>query len=137
VARKHGPKEEIVSTLVDWIEEREQNALRIADSKHGADRQGWLEDAAYFSQCKESVLAVEKVHGGDANWPARMLIALRILRAWNSGTAGFDGQVVVTIHQWIDAGMNGPIPFPDNPFFREWAEKNGFSNVAGFVGLRL
>jgi hypothetical protein len=33
--------------------------------------------------------------------------------------------------------MNGPIPFPDNPFFREWAEKNGFSNVAGFVGLRL
>lgn len=104
--------------LVYWIEEREQNALRIADTKHGTDREGWLEDASYFSQCKASV------------------VALKILRAWNSGTAGFDGQVVVTLNKWIDAGMSGPIPFPDNPFFREWAEATDLSNVDGFVGIR-
>lgn len=33
--------------------------------------------------------------------------------------------------------MNGPIPWPDNPFFTEWATENGFSNVGGFVGFRF
>jgi hypothetical protein len=132
--------EQIVSkalSLLYWIEEREQNALRIANTKHGVDREDWIEDASYFSQCKQAALAVGNAYGAGPDCPLRMSIALRILRAWNSGTAGFDGQVVLTIHKWIDAGMNGPIPFPDNPFFSEWAQENGFSNVDGFVGFRL
>jgi hypothetical protein len=123
-------------SLVYWIEEREQNALLIADTKHDADREDWLEDASYFSQCKQSALVLANVYGPDPNCPLRAAIALRILRAWNSGTAGFDGQVVVTINNWIDAGMKGPIPFPDNPFFREWAQENGLSDAGGFVGLQ-
>ena len=38
----------------DWIGERMENALRIAMSKQGEDRAGWLEDAHYFS----SVLSI-------------------------------------------------------------------------------
>lgn len=73
----------------------------------------------------------------DQNTPIRMYIALRILRAWNHGTDGFDGIAVKTIHDWIDGKMEGPIPWPESPLFREWAQDNGFSNVDGNVGFRF
>ena len=65
----------------------------------------------------------------------RMRFALMMLRAWNSGTAGYDAEVVLTVNQWIDGGMQGPIPYPRSPFFREWAEKQGWTEVRGFVGM--
>jgi hypothetical protein len=34
--------------LLEWLNERYNNCLRIADLKLGQDRQGWLEDAEYF-----------------------------------------------------------------------------------------
>ena len=37
-------------SLADWLRERERNARRIAQSKSGADRDGWIEDAEYFAQ---------------------------------------------------------------------------------------
>lgn len=67
----------------------------------------------------------------------RMHIALRMLRAWNSGTAGFDAHVVSTVHKWIDDGMKGPIPWPKSPFFEEWAAVLGYSNIEGHVGFRF
>jgi len=73
----------------------------------------------------------------DPNTPLRMYIALRLLRAWNSGTAGFSADVVMIVNRWIDEGMKGPIPWPDNPFFEEWAEANGFVNIRGHVGFTL
>lgn len=73
----------------------------------------------------------------DQNTPLRMFIALRLLRAWNSGTEGFDSTVVITVNKWIDDGMKGPVPWPNSPFFAEWAEANGYSNVRGNVGFRF
>jgi hypothetical protein len=66
-----------------------------------------------------------------------MFIALRVLRAWNNGTAGFSGLAVKTINDWIDGKMEGPIPWPDDPFFAEWAETNGFSKVGAHLGFRF
>jgi hypothetical protein len=40
-------------SLIDWLEERRQNALQIAKTKRGEDRQGWLEDASYFARSRE------------------------------------------------------------------------------------
>jgi hypothetical protein len=41
--------------LLDWLKEREANARAIARHKAGADRDGWLEDAAYFKAAAASV----------------------------------------------------------------------------------
>ena len=71
-----------------------------------------------------------------ANVPLRMYIALKILRAWNSGTAGFSILIVATVHKWFDDGMTGPIPWPTSPFVAEWADQNGFSKVGQYVGFR-
>lgn len=73
----------------------------------------------------------------DPNAPLRMYIALRVLRAWNSGTMGFDSITVRTVNDWIDAGMKGPIPWPESPFFGLWAAAHGYSNVDGYIGFRL
>ena len=125
-------------TLVEWLEERRQNALRIAKTKKGDDRQGWLEDSSYFARSAEAVRQLVDASADDhANVPLRLHIALKIMRAWNSGTAGFDALVVTDINAWIDRGMKGPIPWPDSPFFAEWANKNGYAKVGEYVGFRF
>jgi len=73
----------------------------------------------------------------DENSPLRMFIALRILRAWNNGTEGSSGIVAKTINDWIDGKMVGPVPWPNDPFFAEWAERAGFSKVGNSVGFQF
>ncbi len=125
-------------SLSDWLEEHLQNCRRIAKTKRGDDREGWLEDLSYFARAKEAVRLLSEASGDEhANSALRMYIALRILRAWNSGTAGFAADVVVTVNDWFDGGMNGPVPWPDNPFFAEWAEAVGFSKVGEYVGFKF
>ena len=42
-------------TLIEWLEERRQNALAIAKTKSGDDLAGWVEDASYFGRAEEVV----------------------------------------------------------------------------------
>lgn len=65
----------------DWLKEREQNARRIAEAKTGGDREGWLEDAAYFAAAASSV------------WEsAELLAALKdILRIASAASIGVTG----------------------------------------------
>jgi hypothetical protein len=72
----------------------------------------------------------------DPNTPIRMHIALKLLRAWGMG-GDFHGGVVVTVREWIDGGMKGPIPWPGGAIFEEWASKAGYANVDGSVGFRF
>lgn len=66
----------------------------------------------------------------------RMRIALKILREWSMGHR-YSAHVVICVRNWIDDGMNGPVPWPGGAFFEEWAAEQGLSNVDGFCGYRL
>jgi hypothetical protein len=65
----------------------------------------------------------------------RMRFALLMLRKFAMGE-DYDSLVLLTVKDWIDSGMNGPIPWPDSPFFARWAAEQGWSNVNGFVGFK-
>lgn len=59
-----------------WIVERLENACRIASTKTGADRDGWLNDAAYLAGA--STLLMKAIDAGAKVDPA----ALRATTAW-------------------------------------------------------
>lgn len=44
-------------SVEDWVRERLDNCQRIAAGKTGADRDGWLEDAEYFSRVLAMITA--------------------------------------------------------------------------------
>lgn len=46
-------------TISDWVKERLENCTRIAATKKGEDRAGWLEDAKYFAEIYAIVSASE------------------------------------------------------------------------------
>lgn len=48
-------------SLIEWLKERRDNAMEIAESKTGDDRKGWIEDAEYFQQAIEAVGLLGKV----------------------------------------------------------------------------
>lgn len=125
-------------SLVDWIDERYQNAKTIAATKTGEERQGWLEDASYLLRCREALKYLALASGDDhPNVPLRMHIALRILQSFNYGEAGFSAVILGTVNDWIKSGMNGPVPWPESPFFAEWAEKNGYAKIGLYVGFKF
>lgn len=65
----------------------------------------------------------------------RARVALCILRAWGGAADSRSAGVVAVVHRWIDAGMEGPVPWPPDPAFRAWAARLGMGEVAGHVGV--
>lgn len=51
---------EKIEALKEWLTERLDNCERIAHSKVGAERRGWLEDAAYFRAAVASIHKLER-----------------------------------------------------------------------------
>lgn len=47
------------SPVVSWLQERLDNCLRIAKSKSGVDRLGWIDDAQHFHAAIETIKALE------------------------------------------------------------------------------
>ena len=49
--------------LSNWLLERATNCMRIAETKSGDDRAGWLEDADYFSN---TINALDEAEAAEA-----------------------------------------------------------------------
>jgi len=49
------------NAVVVWLRERHGNCLRLAEQRRGLDRQGWLDDAAFFAA---AITLIEAKHGG-------------------------------------------------------------------------
>jgi len=67
----------------------------------------------------------------------RLRIAMKIVREFGGFGNGFHAGVMHAMTKWMDAGMDGPVPWPESVFFDTWAAAQGMSNVDGFVGYRL
>lgn len=49
-------------SIIEWLQERHDNCVRIAAQKVGKDREGWVEDALYFELALKSIKAAEEPH---------------------------------------------------------------------------
>lgn len=61
-------------------------------------------------------------------------VALHVLRAWGSVSEVRSPGVTGVIHRWIDAGMEGPVPWPDDAGFGPWAARNGLCRIGDHIG---
>jgi hypothetical protein len=61
------PQEVVHFDLLPWLRDREANCRRIAETKTGDDREGWLTDASYFA------LAVKVIEGTEETYDQMML----------------------------------------------------------------
>ncbi len=63
----------------------------------------------------------------------RFRVALLILRAWSGVSDERSSDITAVIYRWIDSGMDGPVPWPDDTAFGRWAARNGLGQVNGHV----
>jgi hypothetical protein len=67
----------------------------------------------------------------------RLLLALKVARAWGVNSHNFHADTSFELAKWIDEGADKPLPYFRGPFFDEWAKENGLSNCGGKLGYRL
>jgi len=94
------------------------------------------ESADTLEDARTLALHYQKCAAECGSKSMRYVWALMILREWALGQ-NYDARALITVRDWIDSGMNGPIPWPGGLFFAEWATERGLSNVDGYVGMRL
>ena len=100
----------------------------MADLPQSADT---LEDARTLA------LHYQKIAAKQGSKIMRLRIALKIIREFGGFGDGYHAGVMLTMREWMDSGMDSPVPWPESAFFDTWAAAQGLSNVDGFVGYRL
>ena len=86
-------------------------------------------------ELRELALKYQQAAAKCGTQAMRMGFALAIIREWsmNNWHAG----AIITVRDWIDSGMTGPVPWPGGAIFEAWAEKQGWSNQGGFIGYTM
>lgn len=49
----------VAGDLIEWVQERYDNCIRIANQKQGSDKFGWLMDAVHFERILKVLAAVK------------------------------------------------------------------------------
>lgn len=66
----------------------------------------------------------------------RLRLALKMCREWALGDEGYSALTCGYLRDWIDAGMTGPLPWPDDVVTKRWLIQNGYNKTkSGHVGL--
>ena len=107
---------------------RNETINAMADLPQSADT---LEDARTLA------LHYQKIAAEQGSKIMRIRIALKIIRKFGDISNGYHAGVMLIMHEWMDSGMDSPVPWPESAFFDTWAAAQGMSNVDGFVGYRL
>jgi hypothetical protein len=95
------------------------------------------ESADTLEDAKTLALHYQSIASQQGSKIMRLRIALKIIREFGGFGQGFHGGVMATMCEWMDAGMDGPVPWPESVFFDTWAKGQGMSKVDGFVGYRM
>ncbi len=96
---------------------------------------GGCDEPEYADKLHALAMKYQEVAATAGEKIFRLQTALTIIREWSM--KNWDARAVRVIRDWIDSGMSEPLPWPGGAFFEEWAEKQGYSNVDGCVGLRI
>lgn len=101
--------------LLNWLEERAANCRRIADTRHGADRAGWIEDETYFRLAVTAIDQCTQMRWRDVSeelpQEAQEVLFVRdgktVHGAWIGGIFWHSNQMMAAA-KWM------PLPFPPN-----------------------
>lgn len=95
------------------------------------------ESADTLEDARTLALHYQSIAAQQGSKIMRLRIALQIIREFGGFGQGFHGGVMATMAEWMDDGMDGPLPWPESVFFDTWAKSQGMSNVDECVGYRL
>ena len=52
-------------SVIEWLQDRLENCYRIAATKSGEDRAGWIEDARYFEAAIQAIVPDKSKEGEE------------------------------------------------------------------------
>lgn len=111
---QHDTPAKVASTdglgLRAWLVERYESATAIAARKTGADRAGWLEDAAYFKAAVKALDGRADAIATERERCAKVAEGFEQTRDWvpTSLYATIRADVAARIRRGPNAGSNGP-----------------------------